>query len=64
MAVIFLQDDAKKTVMAGIAVFQGRYNNQIPLTMAGMAVAAAPMLILYLAFQRHFVRGLMAGAVK
>jgi ABC-type glycerol-3-phosphate transport system permease component len=27
-------------------------------------VAAAPMLILYLAFQRHFVRGLMAGAVK
>ena len=64
MAVIFLQDDAKKTVMAGIAVFQGRYNNQIPLTMAGMAVAAAPMLILYLVFQRHFVRGLMAGAVK
>lgn len=64
MAVIFLQDDAKKTVMAGIAVFQGRYNNQIPLTMAGMAVAAAPMLILYLAFQRHFVRGLMAGALK
>ncbi len=64
MAVIFLQDDAKKTVMAGIAVFQGRYNNQIPLTMAGMAVAAAPMLILYLLFQRHFVRGLMAGAVK
>lgn len=64
MAVIFLQDDAKKTVMAGIAVFQGRYNNQIPLTMAGMAVAAAPMLILYLTFQRHFVRGLMAGAVK
>ena len=64
MAVIFLQDDAKKTVMAGIAVFQGRYNNQIPLTMAGMAVAAAPMLILYLTFQRHFVRGLMAGAIK
>jgi ABC-type glycerol-3-phosphate transport system permease component len=64
MAVIFLQDDAKKTVMAGIAVFQGRYNNQIPLTMAGMAVAAAPMLVLYLIFQRHFVRGLMAGAVK
>lgn len=64
MAVIFLQDDAKKTVMAGIAVFQGRYNNQIPLTMAGMTVAAAPILMLYLLFQRHFVRGLTAGAVK
>lgn len=64
MAVIFLQDDAKRTVMSGIAVFQGRYNNQIPLTMAGMTIAAAPMVILYLAFQKHFVRGLMAGAVK
>jgi ABC-type glycerol-3-phosphate transport system permease component len=64
MAVIFLQDDAKRTVMAGIAVFQGRYSHQIPLTMAGMTVAAAPMLILYILFQRHFVRGLMTGAVK
>jgi raffinose/stachyose/melibiose transport system permease protein len=64
IAVIFLQEDAKRTLMAGISVFQGRYNNQIPLTMAGMLVAAAPMLILYALFQRHFVRGLLAGAVK
>jgi ABC-type glycerol-3-phosphate transport system permease component len=64
IAVIFLQDDAKRTLMAGIAVFQGRYNNQIPLTMAGMAVASAPMIVLYILFQRQFVRGLMAGAIK
>ena len=64
IAVIFLQSDEKRTLMAGISVFQGRYNNQIPLTMAGMAVAAAPMVLLYLLFQRQFVRGLMAGAVK
>lgn len=64
IAVIFLQEDQKRTLMAGISVFQGRYNNQIPLTMAGMLVGAAPMLILYALFQRHFVRGLLAGAVK
>jgi len=64
IAVIFLQDDAKRTLMAGISVVQGRYNNQIPLTMAGMVVASAPMLILYISFQRYFIRGLMAGAVK
>jgi ABC-type glycerol-3-phosphate transport system permease component len=64
IAVIFLQDDAKRTLMAGISVFQGRYNNQIPLTMAGMVVASAPMVILYISFQRFFIRGLMAGAVK
>ena len=64
IAIIFLQDDAKRTLMAGISVFQGRYNNQIPLTMAGMAVASAPMVILYVAFQKYFIRGLMAGAFK
>ena len=64
IAIIFLQDDSKRTLMAGISVFQGRYDNQIPLTMAGMAIASAPMLVLYIAFQRYFIQGLMAGAVK
>ena len=64
IAIIFLQDDAKRTLMAGISVFQGRYNNQIPLTMAGMVIASAPMVILYVSFQKYFIRGLMAGAIK
>jgi ABC-type glycerol-3-phosphate transport system permease component len=64
IAIIFLQDDAKRTLMAGISVFQGRYGDQIPLTMAGMAFASAPMVILYVAFQRYFIQGLMAGSIK
>ena len=64
IAIIFLQDDAKRTLMAGISVFQGRYNDQIPLTMAGMVFASAPMVILYLAFQKHYIQGLMAGSLK
>ena len=50
--------------MAGISVFQGRYEDQIPLTMAGMVIASAPMVILYIVFQKSFIRGLMAGSVK
>ena len=64
IAIIFLQDDAKRTLMAGISVFQGRYNDQIPLTMAGMAFASAPMIILYITFQKYYIQGLMAGSVK
>jgi ABC-type glycerol-3-phosphate transport system permease component len=64
IAVIFLQDDAKRTLMAGISVFQGRYDKQIPLTMAGMVIASAPMIMLYIAFQKYFIQGLMAGSVK
>jgi ABC-type glycerol-3-phosphate transport system permease component len=64
IAIIFLQDDSKRTLMAGISVFQGRYGDQIPLTMAGMAFASAPMVVLYLAFQKHYIQGLMAGSIK
>ena len=64
IAIIFLQDDSKRTLMAGISVFQGRYEALIPLTMAGMVIASAPMLILYILFQKHFIQGLMAGAIK
>ncbi len=64
IAIIFLQDDSKRTLMAGISVFQGRYNDQIPLTMAGMVFASAPMIILYLVFQKHYIQGMMAGSVK
>lgn len=64
IAIIFLQDDGKRTLMAGISVFQGRYNNRIPLTMAGMVLATAPMIILYVSFQKYFVRGLLSGAIK
>ena len=64
IAIIFLQDDSKRTLMAGISVFQGRYDNQIPLTMAGMVIASAPMVILYIGFQKYFIQGLMAGAIK
>jgi raffinose/stachyose/melibiose transport system permease protein len=64
IAIIFMQDDAKRTLMAGISIFQGRYNNQVPLTMAGMVIASAPMFILYVMFQKQFIRGLMSGAIK
>lgn len=64
IALLFLQDDDLRTLMVGISVFQGRYNNQIPLTMAGMVMASLPMLILYILFQRYFIQGLASGALK
>ena len=64
IALLFLQRDSSRTLMAGLSVFQGRYNDEIPLTMAGMIMASIPMLVLYVIFQRFFIRGLTAGALK
>lgn len=64
IALLFLPDEKLRTLMVGVSVFQGRFLQNIPLSMAGMALASAPMMIIYIVFQRYFIRGLVAGAVK
>lgn len=64
IALVFLQDDQKRTLMAGLTLFKGHYSINEPLVMAGTFIAALPMLLLFLFGQRFFVRGLVAGAVK
>jgi ABC-type glycerol-3-phosphate transport system permease component len=64
IAVVFLQREDLRTLMVGITIFKSRYHLDIPLVMAGMLWATIPMLLLYLAGQRFFIRGLTAGAVK
>jgi ABC-type glycerol-3-phosphate transport system permease component len=64
IALVFLQDDQKRTLMAGLTTMRGRYAINEPLVMAGMFLGALPILLLFLFGQRFFVRGLVAGAVK
>lgn len=64
IALVMLQDDSKKTLMVGITVFQSHFNLNVPVTMAGLLIATLPIVVIYLAGQRFFVRGLAAGAVK
>ena len=64
VALVFLPDEELKTLMVGVTLFQGRYSLNVPVLMAGMLVASAPMAALYLAGQRYFIRGLTAGALK
>jgi raffinose/stachyose/melibiose transport system permease protein len=64
IAVIFLQRDELKTLMVGLTIFKSRYNLDIPVTMAGLTLATIPMLALYFAGQKYFIKGLVAGAVK
>jgi raffinose/stachyose/melibiose transport system permease protein len=64
IALVFLPEDELKTLMVGLTVFRSRYNLDVPITMAGMLLAALPMVFLYAFGQRFFIRGLTAGAVK
>jgi raffinose/stachyose/melibiose transport system permease protein len=64
IALVFLQNDKARTLMAGLAQFQGRYATNQPLVLAGALVSIAPVVLLYLSGQRFFVRGLTAGIGK
>jgi raffinose/stachyose/melibiose transport system permease protein len=64
IALVFLQDDKLRTLMAGLTTLRGRFAVNEPMVMAGMFLGALPILLLFLFGQRYFVRGLVAGAVK
>jgi raffinose/stachyose/melibiose transport system permease protein len=64
IALVFLQDDSKKTLMVGITSFQSRYSLDVPAIMSGLTLATLPIVTLYVFGQRFFVRGLVSGAVK
>ena len=64
IALVFLQDDSKKTLMVGITGFQSRYSLDVPAIMAGLTLATLPIVAVYIFGQRFFVRGLVSGAVK
>jgi ABC-type glycerol-3-phosphate transport system permease component len=64
MPLLYLQDEDKRPIPLGLMFFQGTYTRDIGLIAAGVTLATVPVIIVYLIFQRQFVRGLTAGAVK
>jgi ABC-type glycerol-3-phosphate transport system permease component len=53
-----------RTVMVAVSSLLGTYRDQIPVFTAGIVIAAAPICILYVIFQRRIVSGIAVGAVK
>lgn len=53
-----------KTLTIGVASLQQDINPNIGLRVAGAAVAALPMVIIFFLFQRYFIKGATDGAVK
>ena len=64
IALVFLQNESARTLMAGLTQFQGRFATNEPLVLAGALLSILPVVVLYLSGQRFFVRGLTAGIGK
>jgi multiple sugar transport system permease protein len=61
---VFMQTADMFNIQLGLTVFRGQYQNQWDLIMAGSVVAILPILIVYVAGQRYFTRGIATTGLK
>ncbi|MEN5072348.1 carbohydrate ABC transporter permease [Isoptericola cucumis] len=53
-----------RTAPLGLAFFQGQYSQGTALLAAGAVLVALPVVVLYVFLQRHFIKGMLEGAVR
>ena len=61
---IVLTDETKRTLPVALANLSGEHVQDTELMMAGAVVTVLPGLILFLALQRHYVKGILMGGLK
>jgi raffinose/stachyose/melibiose transport system permease protein len=64
LALVMVSDENLRTAPLGLSFFQGRNTSDLTLLAAGSVIVALPVVVLYVFLQRHFIRGMLAGAVK
>ncbi|MDD2522441.1 MAG: carbohydrate ABC transporter permease [Anaerolineaceae bacterium] len=64
LALVMVQTEAMRTLPVGLAFFQGKYTSNLSLMAAGAIIVALPTVLIYVIFQRFFIRGMLGGAIK
>lgn len=64
LSLVMLPDPSVQTAPLKLALFQGRYVTDITGLAAGALIVALPVIVVYAFLQRHFIRGVLSGAVK
>jgi raffinose/stachyose/melibiose transport system permease protein len=64
LPVVLVANPLDRTVAGALTFFQGQYYSSIPLLNAGALIIITPAIVVFLIFQRQFIRALLQGAVK
>ena len=56
--------DEPQTAPLGLAFFSGPQHDRRRAAAAGAVIVATPVVIVFIFLQRHFIRGMLTGAVK
>lgn len=62
--IIFTQSEEMRTIMVGLASLKGQYSVAYGVQGAMAILASIPTLLVFIFFQRYFIRGLTLGSVK
>lgn len=63
-ALVLIKDTALQTVPLAMTQFTGQFSSDYPKIMAAMLITMAPIVVLYFAFSKQIIKGMVAGAVK
>lgn len=63
-ALVLIRDTALQTVPLAMTQFTGQFSSDYPKIMAAMLITMAPIVVLYFAFSKQIIKGMVAGAVK
>ncbi len=61
---IFIQSPEWKTLAQGMTQFFGEYSINYGVLYAGLTLAAAPIVVIFILQSRRFIAGMTAGAIK
>jgi raffinose/stachyose/melibiose transport system permease protein len=64
LALLYIQDDALKTIPTGLLAFSTRYVTDYALLFSALSIVTIPMIVIYVVFNRQIVEGVTAGSVK
>jgi raffinose/stachyose/melibiose transport system permease protein len=64
LALVMVTDEGLRTAPLGLSYFQGRFGSDVPGLAAAAVIVALPVVIVYVFLQRHFIRGMLSGAIK
>lgn len=63
LALIIFDSRKFMPLQVALQMFQGEFVTNYPLLMAGLTIAALPIIIVYLLMQKYIIKGITSGAV-
>jgi multiple sugar transport system permease protein len=61
---IVINSSSMRTLPLALAVLNGQFGTNFAMVMGGAVIATAPVLVIFLAFQKYFIRGIALTGLK